>query len=137
MMRDPVCGMELDPRQAGATAEHEGRLYYFCSKACQAKFKQQPAVFTRVAPGMRLTVGVMGSAGANLSAEISERAYQLGRIIAQRGLILVTGACPGLPYDCARGASNFGGLSVGISPALSPSPTTRVSSSGCWRVRAG
>jgi len=33
MMRDPVCGMELDPRKASATAEHEGRLYYFCSEA--------------------------------------------------------------------------------------------------------
>jgi len=119
MMRDPVCGMELDPRKASATAEHEGRLYYFCSEACREKFQQQPTVFTNKAPGMRLTVGVMGSADADAPPIIAEHAYQLGRVIAQRGLILITGACLGLPYECARGASHLGGLSVGISPALS------------------
>lgn len=119
MVRDPVCGMELDPRRAAATAEHEGRLYYFCSEACRTKFRQQPAVFIHKAPGMRLTVGVMGSADANAPADIAKQAYQLGCAIAQRGLILITGACPGLPYECARGATSLGGLSVGISPALS------------------
>lgn len=119
MVRDPVCGMELDPRQAAVTAEHEGRLYYFCSDACRTKFRQQPAVFADKAPGMRLTVGVMGSADTDAPADIAQQAYQLGRVIAQRQLILITGACPGLPYECARGASHFGGLSLGISPALS------------------
>ncbi len=117
--RDAICGMELDPRKAAATAEHDGRLYYFCSEACREKFRQQPALFTQKAPGMRLTVGVMGSADADVPAGVAERAYQLGRVIAQRGLILITGACPGLPYECARGATSLGGVSVGISPALS------------------
>lgn len=119
MVRDPVCGMELNPRQAAVTAEHEGRLYYFCSDACRTKFRQQPAVFADKVPGMRLTVGVMGSADTDAPADLAQHAYQLGRVIAQRGLILITGACPGLPYECARGTSQSGGLSVGISPALS------------------
>jgi len=119
MVRDPVCGMELDMREASATAEHEGHLYHFCSEACRGKFQLYPAIFVDKAPGIRLTVGVMGSADADVSAHIVEQASQLGRIIAQHGLILITGACPGLPYECARGASNAGGLSVGISPALS------------------
>jgi len=119
MIRDPVCGMELDPRKATATAEHEGRLYYFCSEDCRAKFRKQPGVFTAAATGMRLTVGVMGSADIDAPADIAEKAYLLGQVIAHRGLILITGACPGLPYECARGVTNVGGLSVGISPALS------------------
>ena len=119
MVRDLVCNMEIDARKAPVTAEYGGRFYYFCSGACREKFLREPGVFTNKAPGMRLTVGVMGSADANAPADIAERARQLGRVIAQRGLVLVTGACSGLPYECASGANTFGGLSVGISPALS------------------
>lgn len=119
MVRDPVCMMELDPRKAAATVEHSGRLYYFCSPGCKDKFLKQPEVFTRKAPGMRLTVGVMGSADSNGPQDTEKKAYQLGQVIAEHGFTLITGACPGLPYECARGAADFGGLSVGISPALS------------------
>jgi uncharacterized protein (TIGR00725 family) len=67
------------------------------------------------------TIGVMGSAGGLLDAAVRKRAYDLGVAIAKAGCVLVTGACPGLPYDTARGARDAGGLSVGISPALSRS----------------
>jgi uncharacterized protein (TIGR00725 family) len=67
------------------------------------------------------TIGVMGSAGGVLPPAVRERAYALGVAIAQAGRVLITGACPGLPYDSARGARDAGGLSVGISPALSRS----------------
>lgn len=67
------------------------------------------------------TIGVMGSAGGKLNLEIRKRCYDLGVAIAKAGCVLVTGACPGLPYDTARGAKAVGGLSVGISPALSRS----------------
>jgi len=30
LAKDPVCGMSVDPAQAKATAEHQGRTYYFC-----------------------------------------------------------------------------------------------------------
>jgi len=65
------------------------------------------------------TIGVMGSAGGELSLAIRRRCYDLGVAIAQAGCVLITGACPGLPYDTARGAKSAGGLSIGISPALS------------------
>lgn len=67
------------------------------------------------------TIGVMGSAGGELRPQLRKRAFDLGVAIAKAGCVLVTGACPGLPYDTARGAQSAGGLSVGISPALSRS----------------
>lgn len=67
------------------------------------------------------TIGVMGSAGGELTLDVRRRCYDLGTAIAQAGCVLITGACPGLPYDAARGAKAAGGLSVGISPALSRS----------------
>ena len=63
--------------------------------------------------------GVMGSSGGPLAPEVRKRSFELGVAIAESGCSLVTGACPGLPYDAARGAQSAGGLSVGISPALS------------------
>ena len=68
---------------------------------------------------MKLTIGVMGTSGGNLSDEIRERAYQLGRAVADHDAILITGACPGLPFEAVRGAKAAGGLVVGISPGLS------------------
>ena len=42
MTKDPVCGMQVDERQARATAEHKGQTFYFCSQECKAKFEQDP-----------------------------------------------------------------------------------------------
>lgn len=119
MTRDPVCLMTLDPRRAAAMAEYSGQAYYFCSEGCRQKFLAQPGIFLDKAPGMRLTVGVMGSASGEFTPAIKDMVYALGQDVAERGFILITGACPGLPYECARGARSRGGLSVGISPALS------------------
>ena len=68
---------------------------------------------------MKLKIGVMGSATGRLSKHQKGLAYELGRAIAQADCITVTGACPGLPLESARGAAEAGGLVVGISPALS------------------
>lgn len=119
MVKDPVCDMEIEPRHAVAVSEHEGRAYYFCSKKFQDKFLAQPTTFINKADGMRLTIGVMGSADIDQSDNALARAYALGETIAQHSFVLITGACPGLPYECARGVRKAGGLSVGISPAMS------------------
>ncbi|ADE14827.1 YHS domain protein [Nitrosococcus halophilus Nc 4] len=119
MVRDPVCLMALDPRNAHSATEYRGRTYYFCSSNCRDKFLADPALFVNKAPGMRMTVGVMGSATSEVPLPLEEKAYALGQAVAAQGFILMTGACPGLPYACARGVHDYGGLSVGISPALS------------------
>jgi uncharacterized protein (TIGR00725 family) len=119
MEADPVCLMTVDPRRAAAMVEYGGRAYYFCSLGCRERFVAQPDTFLRKRPGMRLTVGVMGSADLIQIPNIKEKAYALGKAIGEHGFVLITGACPGLPYACARGAREAGGLSVGISPALS------------------
>lgn len=68
---------------------------------------------------MKLKIGVMGSASGNLSIAHKKIAYELGCAIAERDCITVTGACPGFPFEAAKGANRNGGLVVGISPALS------------------
>jgi xanthine dehydrogenase accessory factor len=42
---DPVCRMTVAVEGAAATAQHEGRTYYFCSGHCRATFLTEPASF--------------------------------------------------------------------------------------------
>lgn len=42
MEKDPVCGMMIDPNDAAATFEHEGKTYYFCSQDCADSFEDDP-----------------------------------------------------------------------------------------------
>ena len=70
------------------------------------------------ARALRITVGVMGSAGGRLADEVRRKAFDMGRAIARRNCVLVTGACPGLPHEAVKGAKSAGGIVVGISPAL-------------------
>jgi len=41
-VKDPVCGMMVDPHTTQHKAEHSGRPYYFCSAECRAKFLAEP-----------------------------------------------------------------------------------------------
>ena len=41
-VKDPVCGMTVDPARAAATLEHEGTWYFFCGQGCAAKFRADP-----------------------------------------------------------------------------------------------
>ena len=66
----------------------------------------------------RMTVGVMGSAGGTMDAEVCGRVRRLGELVAQRRHVLITGACPGIPQEAVKGASEGGGVVVGVSPAL-------------------
>ncbi len=42
MVKDPVCGMEIDPNSAAAKFDVEGKTYYFCSMGCKKSFEKEP-----------------------------------------------------------------------------------------------
>jgi P-type Cu+ transporter len=46
MIRDPVCGMEIDPQEAFATREHMGKTFYFCSQQCTETFDAAPHYYS-------------------------------------------------------------------------------------------
>lgn len=41
-VRDPICGMEIDPKTAFSTREHMGQTFYFCSEKCVQQFDADP-----------------------------------------------------------------------------------------------
>ena len=44
-VKDPVCGMTVDPATAAHRADHDGETYYFCSAGCREKFVADPACY--------------------------------------------------------------------------------------------
>lgn len=71
---------------------------------------------------MKIKVGVMGSATETQSGkkeELTRKAEELGRLIAARDLVLLTGATTGVVYVVGKAAHDAGGLHLGISPAHS------------------
>jgi len=60
-VKDPVCGMTVDPQKSAGTVAHAGRTYYFCSKRCAERFEKEPDKFLAI-PG---TAGMESSPNAD------------------------------------------------------------------------
>ena len=46
LVRDPICGMDVDPGAGGPRSEHLGVAYHFCSEHCRGKFDADPAAYS-------------------------------------------------------------------------------------------
>lgn len=44
-VKDPVCGMMVDPHVTTHRAQYQGKPYYFCSPGCQSKFVAEPTKY--------------------------------------------------------------------------------------------
>ncbi len=42
LVKDPVCGMDVDPAKAAGKSEYKGKTYYFCSDHCKKQFDANP-----------------------------------------------------------------------------------------------
>src|SRR4051795_3249841 len=79
-VRDPVCGMAVDPHTTPHRHQHAGRPYYFCSAGCQAKFQADPAKY--LAPSA-MTASPAVPAGTIYTCPMHPQIRQIG-----------PGACP-------------------------------------------
>jgi YHS domain-containing protein len=39
---DPICDMIVEKDKAAATAEYQGKTYYFCAPGCKVAFEREP-----------------------------------------------------------------------------------------------
>ena len=80
VVRDPVCGMDVDPAGGGLTLEHAGHIYHFCSAHCRDRFRLDPDAF----------IGAEPSAGHDDAAQDVEYTCPMHPEIRQIG----PGNCP-------------------------------------------
>ncbi|MFV2092454.1 MAG: heavy metal translocating P-type ATPase, partial [Hyphomicrobiales bacterium] len=45
LVKDPVCGMNVDPAAGKPSLVHNGQTHHFCSTGCHDKFKAEPAKY--------------------------------------------------------------------------------------------
>lgn len=69
---------------------------------------------------LKYKICVSGSAVTDIATPGTlEKTEAMGRMIAERGMVLITGATTGIPYWAAKGAKEAGGIVIGLSPAAS------------------
>jgi YHS domain-containing protein len=47
MEKDPVCGMEVDPKTAASKSNYQGKTYYFCSLEDKKAFDKEPQRYVK------------------------------------------------------------------------------------------
>src|SRR4051794_15065267 len=55
-VRDPVCGMVVDPRTTQHRSQYQGRTYHFCSNGCRENFVADPQKYLRKSPEREASV---------------------------------------------------------------------------------
>jgi Cu+-exporting ATPase len=55
-VKDPICGMWVDPATSQHRIEHAGKTYYFCSAGCLSRFVGDPAKFLTNEPAAKVAV---------------------------------------------------------------------------------
>jgi len=80
LVKDPVCGMDVDPQTTAYRSDHAGRTYYFCSEHCRAKFQADPDSYLRP----------VAAATSSMSEEVTEWTCPMHPEIRRPG----PGACP-------------------------------------------
>jgi Cu+-exporting ATPase len=61
-VKDPVCGMSVDPHTAkGGSHVHEGHTWFFCNPKCREKFKAEPQKYLADAPAPAPTPAPQGT----------------------------------------------------------------------------
>ncbi len=46
MAKDPICGMDVDEKEAAGNSEHKGKTYYFCAPGCKKTFDGDPEKYS-------------------------------------------------------------------------------------------
>lgn len=65
---------------------------------------------------MKKVIGVMGPGEKQSSKEDIECAFEVGKIVAKTGAVLLCGGMSGTMEASAKGAQEAGGLTAGIGP---------------------
>jgi len=65
MVTDPVCGLEVDPRNARFKSTYQGHTYYFTDPDCKRMFDEDPEAYA----SMTMEPAAEGSRGSRRMGE--------------------------------------------------------------------
>jgi P-type Cu+ transporter len=73
-VRDPVCGMYVDPAKARGRADYKDKTYYFCSPRCVERFNAEPEKYLSPKPPQSQLIQLGGVAPAKPAAVTAQSA---------------------------------------------------------------
>jgi P-type Cu+ transporter len=98
MVRDPVCGMTVDPAKAAAHLERHGETYFFCTKGCAQKFSANPERYLNsspaVAPAGAAAMLVSIQPAASITTPAAQKQIRYTCPMHPEVIQLGPGACP-------------------------------------------
>jgi len=65
-----------------------------------------------------MIIAIYGSADVSSNKGASKHAKKIGQLLATKGHTIITGACPGIPFEAAKAAYKAGARVIGYSPAV-------------------
>ena len=83
MVKDPVCGMEVEPRQAAARREYRGQTFFFCSEDDASKFDAEPARYAPAIPSATTGVGADVPPRVRITLSVSPTSSSGGPALVQ------------------------------------------------------
>ena len=98
-VKDPVCGMMVDPLNAAGTYEHNEQTYHFCSAHCLKRFGSDPEGFLK------------GKSHASMTKETPAGATKF-----------ICPMCPGVEADKPSACPTCG---MALEPEISAAPATK------------
>jgi Cu+-exporting ATPase len=98
-VKDPVCGMMVNPLQAAGNYQHNGKKYFFCSTHCVQRFSSDPEGF------------LMGKYHQSMEAEP-----------AKPGTKYICPMCPGVESDTPSACPKCG---MALEPEIATAPSTK------------
>ena len=107
MMKDPVCGMNVDPITTVHRHEYNGQTYFFCSHRCLEKFRTEPVRYLVPAPGHPTQ---------------SAQSHHTPLPSVDKGQLYT---CPMHPEVRQRGLGSCPTCGMALEPLTSTAPTTR------------
>jgi len=125
MAKDPVCGMQVDEKEAAANSAYKATPYYFCAPACQVTFEKNPEKFIGKAKAWpahsRSSVCPRTGSEVQEVCEMRRRAVLIGVLLLSAGLLA---GCPKRPEvaQAGPGAVGPGAAATPATPAPTPSP---------------
>lgn len=101
MVTDPVCGMNIEERDAAARLAYQGKDFFFCSDACLQKFKAAPERFV---PGAAAPHAHSHGMAAESPAAAGEKAKDpICGMIVDKATALKTERAGRTYYFCSTG----------------------------------
>jgi P-type Cu+ transporter len=114
-VKDPVCGMDVDPATAKHRLERDGKTYYFCCAGCLEKFRSDPERYLNPKPASDLVQLGASHSGAAHYAPPSD-----GKSFDQR-----TYVCPMCPEVRQLGPGPCPSCGMALEPEI-PLPLSKI-----------